>query len=53
LFDAKRDPGFGVIAHISGVPAEELVAALTGAGAGLLVARGWIIMRVRRRRKAR
>ena len=42
-----------VIAHISGVPAEELVPALSGAGAGLLVVRGWIMLRLRRRRKAR
>ena len=42
-----------MLAHIGGVPAEELVPALTGAGAGLLVARVWIIMRLRRQRKAR
>ena len=42
-----------MIAHISGVPAEELVPALAGAGAGLLVVRGWMMLRLRRRRKAR
>ena len=42
-----------MIAHISGVPAEELVPALSGAGVGLLVVRGWIMLRLRRRRKAR
>jgi nitrate reductase gamma subunit len=42
-----------VIAHISGVPAEELVPVLSGAGAGLLVVRGWMMLRLRRRRKAR
>jgi hypothetical protein len=40
-----------VIAHISGVPAEELLPALTGAGAAVVVARGWIIVRLRRRRE--
>jgi hypothetical protein len=40
-----------VIAHISGLPAEELLPALTGAGAGLVVARGWIMARLRRRRQ--
>ena len=39
-----------VIAHISGVPAEELVPALSGAGVGLLVVRGWIMLRLRRRK---
>ena len=41
-----------MIAHISGVPAEELVPALSGAGVGLLVVRGWLVLRLRRRRKA-
>ena len=42
-----------MIAHISGVPAEELVPAPASAGAGLLVVRGWMMLRLRRRRKAR
>ena len=51
MFGAKRDEGcVGVIAHVSGVPVEELVPALGGAGAGLLMARGWIMVRLRRRR---
>jgi hypothetical protein len=39
-------------AHIGGVPVEELLApALTGgAAAGFLVARGWMIVHLRRRR---
>jgi hypothetical protein len=40
-----------VIAHIGGVPVEELLPSVTGAGTGLLVARAWIALRVRRRRK--
>jgi hypothetical protein len=40
-----------VIGHIWGVPAEELVPALTGAGAGPVVARGWIIVPPRRGRE--
>jgi len=40
-----------VIAHVQGVPLEELLPALTGAGTGLLVVRAWIGMRLRRRRE--
>jgi hypothetical protein len=39
-----------VIAHVGGVPVEELVPALAGTGTGLLVARGWLMLRLRRRR---
>jgi hypothetical protein len=39
-----------MIAHVAGVPLEELLPAAGGAGAGLLVVRTWIIVRVRRRR---
>jgi hypothetical protein len=37
-----------VIAHVAGMPLEELLPAASGAGTGLLVARGWILLRVRR-----
>jgi hypothetical protein len=39
-----------VIAHIGGVPIEEALPSLTVAGAGLAVVRGWIALRLRRRR---
>jgi hypothetical protein len=39
-----------VLAHIGGVPVEELLPTLTSGAAGLLVARGWILVRMRRRR---
>jgi hypothetical protein len=39
-----------VIAHVGGVPLEEILPSATGAGAGLLLARAWIMLRVRRRR---
>ena len=39
-----------MIAHIAGVPLEELIPAAGGAGAGLLAARAWIMVHVRRRR---
>jgi hypothetical protein len=42
-----------MIAHIAGVPLEELLPSATGAAGGLLVARGWIMLRVRRRREPR
>ena len=40
-----------MIAHVGGVPLEESVASLTGAGAGLLLlVRAWVVLHVRRRR---
>jgi hypothetical protein len=40
-----------VIAHVGGVPLEEILPSVSGAGAGLLVVRGWIMLRLRRRRE--
>ena len=40
-----------VIGHVGGVPVEELLQALAGAGSVLLVMRGWLMPRVRRRRR--
>jgi hypothetical protein len=40
-----------VIAHVGGVPVEELLPTLAGTGTGLLVARGWLMLRMRRRRE--
>ena len=40
-----------MIAHIGGLPLEELLPSASAAGAGLLAARGWIMLRVRRRRE--
>ena len=40
-----------MIAHVSGVPLEELLRSLTAAGAGLLLARAWIMPHVRRHRE--
>jgi hypothetical protein len=42
-----------VIAHVGGVPVEELVPTLAGTGTGLLVVRGWLALRLRRRREPR
>jgi hypothetical protein len=39
-----------VIAHVGGVPLEELLLAAAGGG-GLLVARAWIMLRLRRLRE--
>ena len=38
-----------VIAHVGGVPVEEIVPTLAGTGTGLLVARAWLMLRIRRR----
>ncbi len=37
------------LAHVAGVPVEELLPALAGSG-GLLLARGWVALQLRRRR---
>ena len=37
-----------MIAHVAGVPLEELLPAAPGAGAFLLLARAWLRMRLRR-----
>jgi hypothetical protein len=40
-----------VIAHVGGVPVEELLPSAAGAGAALLLARGWLALHLRRRRE--
>ena len=39
-----------LLAHVAGVPVEEMLPLLPGVGAGLLMARAWVMMRVRRRK---
>jgi len=38
-----------VIAHVAGVPVEEFLPSAAGAGAGLLIARAWLALHLRRR----
>jgi hypothetical protein len=38
-----------VTAHVGGVPVEELIPTLAGAGSALALARGWLSLRLRRR----
>ena len=38
-----------VVAHVAGVPVEELLPSLAGAGAGLVFVRAWIAIRWRDR----
>jgi hypothetical protein len=40
-----------VIAHVGGMPLEEILPTLAGAGTGLAVARAWLMLRMRRRRE--
>jgi hypothetical protein len=40
-----------IVAHIAGVPLEEVLPSASGAAPALLVARGWIMLRLRRRRE--
>jgi hypothetical protein len=39
------------MAHVGAVPLEEILPSVTGAGAGLLLARAWFMLRVRRGRE--
>jgi hypothetical protein len=39
------------LAHLGGVPLEELLPSAAGIGAGLLAARAWLGLRLRGRRK--
>lgn len=39
-----------MIAHVGGVPLEEVLPLLAGAGASLLMARVWLTLHLRRRR---
>jgi hypothetical protein len=41
-----------VLAHVAGVPVEELFPTLAGAGSMMLLARGWVSLRLRRLRRA-
>jgi hypothetical protein len=40
-----------VIAHVAGVPVEELIPTVAGAGGMMLLARGWVAVRLRRHRR--
>jgi hypothetical protein len=40
-----------IFAHVGGIPLEESLPALAGTSTGLLVVRGWIMLRLRRRRE--
>jgi hypothetical protein len=42
-----------VIAHVGGVPVEEMLPALAGTGTGLVIARAWLTLRLRRHRGPR
>ena len=40
-----------MIAHVAGVPLEEILPSLAGAGGGLLLARAWLSVHLRRLRE--
>ena len=40
-----------MIAHVGGVPVEEAIPSVGGAGAALLLARVWLMLHLRRRRE--
>ena len=42
-----------MIAHVGGVPVEELIPTAAGAGSALLLARTWLWLRFRRDREGR
>jgi hypothetical protein len=39
------------MAHVGGVPLEELLPSVAGAGGSLLLARAWLTLHLRRRRE--
>jgi hypothetical protein len=39
-----------MIAHVGGMPVEEMLPALAGTGTGLVIARAWLALRLRHRR---
>ena len=39
------------MAHVAGMPLEELLPPLAGTGTGLLIIRTWLALRLRRRRE--
>jgi hypothetical protein len=41
-----------VIAHVGGVPVEELISAAAGTGTAVIAARTWVALRLRRRRES-
>ncbi len=40
-----------VIAHVGGVPVEEFLPVMAGAGTGVVAMRAWLMLRLRRRRE--
>lgn len=42
-----------IIAHVGGVPVEELMPTAAGAGTALVLARAWLVLHLRRRRPPR
>jgi hypothetical protein len=40
-----------IVAHVGGVPLEEMLPSVTGAGASLLLARPWLMLHLRRRQE--
>jgi hypothetical protein len=40
-----------IVAHVGGVPLEEMLPSVGGIGAGLLLARLWLMLHLRRRRE--
>jgi hypothetical protein len=40
-----------ITAHVGGVPLEEILPSVSGAGAALLIARAWLMLHLRRRRE--
>jgi hypothetical protein len=42
-----------VLAHVAGVPVEELIPMAAGAGTALVLGRTWVSLRLRRRKESR
>jgi hypothetical protein len=42
-----------IVAHVAGVPVEEIVPTLAGTGTALVIARAWVMLRLRSQRRTR
>lgn len=49
--DADGNTARDSFGHVGGVPLEELLPSVSGAGAGLLLARAWLVLHLQRRRE--
>ena len=42
-----------IVAHVGGVPVEEILPTLAGTGTAVVIARAWVMLRLRSQRRTR